>query len=110
VPLPTSGPPPAPQTAANPLFEQSQLPFHHPPFDKLHDADYAPALEKGMADQRKEIDAIAHDPAAPTFENTIVALEKSGALLTRAQRAFLTSPSRTATTRWRRWRRRWRRS
>jgi peptidyl-dipeptidase Dcp len=41
-----------------------------------------------MAEQRKEIDAIAHDPSAPTFENTIVALEKSGALLTRAQRAF----------------------
>ncbi|HET9684584.1 MAG TPA: hypothetical protein VFP15_10800, partial [Gemmatimonadaceae bacterium] len=81
-------PAPAPQAAANPLFEPSQLPFHYPPFDKLHDADYAPALEKGMADQRKEIDAIAHDPAAPTFENTIVALEKSGALLTRAQRAF----------------------
>lgn len=85
-----AAPPPAPgpQTAANPLFEESQLPFHYPPFDKLHDADYAPALEKGMADQRKEIDAITHDPAAPTFENTIVAMEKSGALLTRASRAF----------------------
>ncbi|HEY6909569.1 MAG TPA: M3 family metallopeptidase [Myxococcales bacterium] len=85
---PRKAAPPAAETAANPLFEESRLPFHYPPFDKLRDADYAPALEKGMADQRKEIDAIAHDPAAPTFDNTIVALEKSGALLTRAQRAF----------------------
>ncbi|MCA1828051.1 MAG: M3 family metallopeptidase [Myxococcales bacterium] len=84
---------PAPKAAApappqNPLFEKSSLPFEYPPFDKLHDADYTPAFEKGMADQRKEIDAIARDPSPPTFENTIVALEKSGALLTRASRAF----------------------
>ena len=52
-------PAPAPQTPENPLFNESQLPFRYPPFDKLHDADYAPALEKGMADQRKEIDVIA---------------------------------------------------
>jgi peptidyl-dipeptidase Dcp len=82
-----------PQQAAasapsNPLFEESQLPFQYPPFDKFHDADYGPALDKGMADQRKEIDAIEHDAAPPTFENTIVALEKSGALLGRAQHAF----------------------
>jgi peptidyl-dipeptidase Dcp len=54
----------------------------------LHDADYTPAFEKGMAAQREEIDAVVRDPSPPTFENTIVAMEKSGALLTRASRAF----------------------
>ncbi len=72
----------------NPFFEVSSLPYHLPPFDKIKDADYMPAFEKGMQEQRAEIDAIAKSTEAPTFENTIVAMEKSGRLLTRVQKVF----------------------
>jgi peptidyl-dipeptidase Dcp len=73
---------------ANPLLEPSTLPFGAPPFDKITDADYLPAIQAGMAQQLKEIAAIANNPARPTFENTLVAMEKSGQLLSRAQLAF----------------------
>ncbi len=72
----------------NPFYAPSTLPFHAPPFDKIKDTDYQPAMEAGMAEQRKEMDAIADDPAPPTFENTFVAMEKSGQLLRRVQHAF----------------------
>ncbi len=72
----------------NPLFTESTLPFHAPPFDKIKDTDYKPAIEKGMKDQLAEIKKIADNPEAPTFENTLVALEKSGQLLSRAMMAF----------------------
>ena len=72
----------------NPFYAESTLPFQAPPFDRIKDGDYQPALEAGMAEQRREVEAIAEDPAAPTFENTLVALEKSGRLLERVQRAF----------------------
>lgn len=72
----------------NPLLQESTLDFHYPPFDKIRDEHYAPAFEKGMADQLKEIEPIANNPEAPTFENTIVALEKSGELLGRVSRIF----------------------
>jgi peptidyl-dipeptidase Dcp len=74
--------------AANPFYTPSALPFHAPPFDKIKDSDYQPAIEAGMAEQLKEMRAIADNPAAPTFENTVVAMEKTGALLQRAQAAF----------------------
>ncbi len=77
-----------PKAAQNPLFHESPLPYHLPEFAKLKDDDFAPAFEAGMAQQRKEVDAIAHDPAAPTFENTIVALERTGRLLTRVEKTF----------------------
>jgi peptidyl-dipeptidase Dcp len=73
---------------SNPFFAPSTLPYQAPPFDKIKDDDYQPAVEAGMAEERKEIDAIADNPAAPTFENTIVAMEKSGQLLQRVQAAF----------------------
>jgi peptidyl-dipeptidase Dcp len=73
---------------ANPFFTPSTLPFGAFPFDKITDADYQPAIEEGMKRQRREIDAIANNPAAPTFQNTIVAMEKSGQLLTYATSAF----------------------
>ncbi len=73
---------------ANPFYAPSALPFQAPPFDKIKDADYQPAIEAGMAQQRKEIQAIAADPAPPTFENTIVAMEKTGRLLDRVMNAF----------------------
>jgi peptidyl-dipeptidase Dcp len=80
------------QTAAfgprNPFYAESTLPYHAPPFDRIKDADYQPALEAGMAAQIKEVDAIANNPAAPTFENTLVALEKSGRLYARAAETF----------------------
>jgi len=73
---------------SNPFFTPSSLPFHAPPFDKIKDEDYLPAIEAGMAQELTEIQAIANDPAAPTFGNTLVAMETSGSLLGRALRAF----------------------
>src|ERR1019366_3100857 len=72
----------------NPFYEASTLPYHAPPFDKIKDTDYQPALEAGMAEQLKEVEAIANNPAPPTFENTLVALEKSGQLYERVQEVF----------------------
>src|SRR5271170_3914863 len=72
----------------NPFYAKSTLPFHAPPFDKIKDSDYQPAIEAGMAEQLKEVHAIADDPAAPTFENTVVAMEKTGALFNRVMAAF----------------------
>jgi peptidyl-dipeptidase Dcp len=74
--------------STNPFYAPSTLPFQAPPFDKIKDSDYQPAMEAGMAEELKEYEAIANNPAAPTFENTIVAMEKSGRLLTRVQYAF----------------------
>ncbi len=73
---------------SNPFYAPSTLPFQAPPFDKIKDTDYQPAIEAGMAAQRVEIDAIANNPAPPTFENTIVAMEKTGALLNRVSLVF----------------------
>jgi peptidyl-dipeptidase Dcp len=74
--------------SANPFYAASTLPFQAPPFDKIKDSDYQPALEAGMVEQLKEMRAIADSSAAPTFDNTIVAMEKSGALLNRVSAAF----------------------
>ncbi|MGA8406654.1 MAG: peptidyl-dipeptidase Dcp [Candidatus Acidiferrales bacterium] len=73
---------------SNPLYAPSTLPFHAPPFDKIKDEDYQPAIEAGMAQEIVEIEAIAENPAPPTFENTLVAMEKTGQLLKRAYAAF----------------------
>jgi peptidyl-dipeptidase Dcp len=73
---------------SNPFYAKSTLPFQAPPFDKIKDSDYQPAIEAGMAEQLKEMKAIADDAAAPTFDNTIVAMEKTGALFDRAMAAF----------------------
>ena len=73
---------------SNPFFKASTLPFQAPPFNKIKDSDYQPAIEAGMAEQKGEVLAIANNPAAPTFENTLVALEKSGQLLTRVMQVF----------------------
>ena len=72
----------------NPFYSTSSLPFQAPPFDKIKDSDFQPAIEEGMKQQITEINKIADNPAAPTFENTVVALEKSGQLLTRTWLAF----------------------
>ncbi|WP_373989614.1 M3 family metallopeptidase [Duganella sp. BuS-21] len=74
--------------AGNPLATVSSLPFHYPAFDKIKDEHFTPAFTEGMRQQLKEIQAIANNKAAPSFDNTIVAMEKSGALLTRVQTVF----------------------
>ncbi|MGB9332838.1 MAG: hypothetical protein WCB10_18880, partial [Steroidobacteraceae bacterium] len=74
--------------ADNPFAHPSTLQFEMPPFDRIHDGDYLPAFEAGMAEQLREIGAIAADPHPATFENTIVALERSGQLLTRVRLTF----------------------
>jgi len=79
---------PAAALAGNPLAAASTLPFNYPAFDKIKDEHFAPAFIEGMRIQLKEIDAIANNKAAPSFDNTIVAMEKSGALLTRVQTTF----------------------
>jgi peptidyl-dipeptidase Dcp len=73
---------------SNPFYAPSTLPFHAPPFDRIKDEDYQPAIEAGMAQQLAEIERIAENSAPPTFENTFVAMEKSGRLLNRASSAF----------------------
>ncbi len=72
----------------NPFFAPSPLPFQAPPFDRIKDTDFQPAIEAGMADQLREINAIATNPQPPTFNNTIVAMERSGQIFDRAMRAF----------------------
>ena len=74
--------------AANPFYVESDLALQYPHFDRINDADFAPAFTRGMADQIKEIEAIANQSAKPTFDNTIVPLEKSGRLLGRATSVF----------------------
>jgi peptidyl-dipeptidase Dcp len=72
----------------NPFYAESTLPYHAPPFDRIKDTDYQPAFDAGMAEELKEMMAIADNPAPPTFENTIVAMEKAGALYDRVGAAF----------------------
>jgi peptidyl-dipeptidase Dcp len=72
----------------NPFSEASPLLYQAPPFDRIHDADYEPALMAGMAQHLVEIAKIANQTEAPTFDNTIVAMERGGAMLTRVARVF----------------------
>src|SRR3989454_9087193 len=76
-------------TSANPFASASPLLYQAPPFDRIHDVDYQPALEEGMRQQLVEVAGIAADTAVPGFNNTIAALERSGALLTRAFKVFI---------------------
>jgi peptidyl-dipeptidase Dcp len=77
-----------PDTSENPLFAESDLPLGYPPFDRIEPAHFGPAFERGMAEQRAEIDAIATRADAPTFENVFMALERSGRLLQRVKLVF----------------------
>ncbi len=74
--------------AGNPFLKPSTLPFEYPAFDKIKDEHFAPAFAEGMRVQLQEIDAIANNPKPATFDNTIVAMERSGQLLTRVQTTF----------------------
>ncbi len=79
---------PAPFSQDNPFAEPSALFDQAPPFDRIRSADYQPALEEGMRRQLAEVARIAADTAAPTFDNTVVALEKSGQMLQRVRYVF----------------------
>ncbi|MEO8854084.1 MAG: peptidyl-dipeptidase Dcp [Ginsengibacter sp.] len=75
-------------STTNPLLQPSNLSFQAIPFDKITDADFQPAIEEGMKQKLAEIQKIANNLDSPTFDNTLVALEKSGQVLTRATHAF----------------------
>src|SRR6478752_3673572 len=74
--------------ASNPFAQPSTLPFQTPDFSRIKDSDYLPALLAGMAQQKREATAIANNPATPTFDNTVAAMERSGLLLERTNLAF----------------------
>lgn len=74
--------------AGNPFMQASSLPFQAPDFTTITDADFGPAMEEGIRIQREEIEAIANNSEEPTFENTLVAIEKSGELLNRVSLVF----------------------
>ena len=73
---------------ANPFAQASTLPYQAPPFDRIEDSDYQPAIEEGQRQALAEVKASADDSAAPTFDNVIVAMERKGAMLARAELAF----------------------
>lgn len=76
------------QIRQNPFMVPYDTPYEIPPFDKIQYGDYMPAIEKGIELQRKEIEAIANNPEKPTFDNTILAMEKSGELLKKVMLVF----------------------
>ncbi|MDD8026231.1 MAG: M3 family metallopeptidase [Acidobacteriota bacterium] len=79
---------PVPTPDVNPFFTEWTAPFGTPPFDQFKPAHYMPAYEKGMADQKAEIAAVAVSTEAPTFANTVEALERSGRLLSKVNNVF----------------------
>ena len=78
---------------SNPFFVESTLYFKLPPFDQIKNPDYVPAFERGMAEQQAEIEAIANQTAAPTLENTLIAMEHSGQILQRVSAVFFSLTS-----------------
>jgi len=87
-PEPTISAAQADASGTNPFFAASTLPYQLPPFASITLADYRPAFERGMAEQLAEIDAITADPDAPSFENTLVELERTGQLLSRVVNVY----------------------
>jgi peptidyl-dipeptidase Dcp len=79
---------PVTYSSSSPFYSPSPLQYQAPQFDRIKDADYQPAIEEGMKQQIAEIEAIANSAEAPTFDNTIVPMERSGALLTRVSKIF----------------------
>ncbi|MEN9812791.1 MAG: hypothetical protein RL479_1477, partial [Verrucomicrobiota bacterium] len=78
----------APLPSENPLLAPSPLEYAYPPFDRIRDEHFGAAFEQGMAEQLREVEAILSAAAAPTFANTLVALERSGETLSRARSVF----------------------
>lgn len=87
-PAATQTPPKPVFDERNPFAQTSSLPFQAPPFDKIKDGDYQPAIEEGMRRELVEVEAIANNLDAPSFDNTIEALERRGELLRRVQNVF----------------------
>ena len=93
----------------NPLLQDWTTPFGIAPFDQISDDDFAPALEEALAAHNAKIDAIANDPDAPTFANTVEALEAVGGKLDKVLSVFYTvagadsNPAREALQRAMRW-------
>ena len=81
------------QAENNPFFIESPLYMHYPQFDKITNADYKPAFELGMQEQLAEIDVIANQTEAPTLDNTLLPMERSGQLLDRVARVFFAMAS-----------------
>ncbi|MBD1390426.1 M3 family metallopeptidase [Neiella sp. HB171785] len=79
---------PTPAVASNPLMTASELQYQAPDFTVIRSEHFEPAMQAGIAQQAEEIKAIAENSAAPTFDNTIVAMERSGQLLNRAMSVF----------------------
>lgn len=77
-----------PTESENPFFSEFQSPYGSPDFDRIQLTDYEPAFLKGIEQQNQEIKAIVENPEAPTFENTIVALDNSGEILNRVSGVF----------------------
>lgn len=75
-------------TRTNPFLEPYNTPYNIPPFEKIQYGDYLPAIEQGIKEYKKEIDAIVSNPAKSDFNNTILAMEKSGLLLNRVMSVF----------------------
>jgi len=75
-------------SSSNPFLNQSKLPYQAPDFDHIKDSDFKPAFTEGMRIHLEEIQKIASNTETPTFENTLVAMEKSGEMLTRVNRIF----------------------
>ena len=84
----TAAQPPLALPADNPFAAPSKLPYDMPAFDRIKDSDFLPAFEAGMAEQLREVRSITANPAAPNFENTSLALERSGQLLIRVRETF----------------------
>ena len=85
------------EAANNPFFGKYKTPFETPPFDKIKTEHYEPAFEEGIKQLKEEVDDIANNSKPATFENTIVALERSGALLNKVSNAFFNVLSADAT-------------
>jgi peptidyl-dipeptidase Dcp len=77
----------------NPFFEPSSLPYGLPPFAEITDDDFRPAFDRGLTDHLAEILAVANDPDAPTFDNTMLPLERGGQLLERVMYVFYNKSS-----------------
>lgn len=72
----------------NPFFTEYNTPFQVPPFDKIDTTHYMPAFAEGMKQEKEDIEKITNNPKEPTFENTILAFDRSGKLLTRVSKVF----------------------
>ena len=79
---------PSSPSEANPFFQEWKTPFGVPPFDQVRTEHFLPAIQEGMAQHKREAEAIAKDPSSPTFANTLEALDRAGLLLEKSTAVF----------------------